>query len=157
MCYVYLFVLGCLTDEELRKGMTYGGLAFPDTGCPVPDVMCVCDCIVQFHLQMYSMYIYGINDFWFWFCQYFLNSLRPRQNRRNFTDDVFKCNFLNENILILIKISLKLVPKGPINNIPAFVQIMAWRRTGAIIWTNDDPVQWGIYASLGPNGFIWNI
>ena len=29
-----------------------------------------------------------------------------------------------------MKISLKLVPKGSINNIPALVQIMAWRRTG---------------------------
>ena len=31
---------------------------------------------------------------------------------------------------ITIKISLKFVPKGPINNIPALVQIMAWRRPG---------------------------
>ena len=31
---------------------------------------------------------------------------------------------------IPIKISLKFVPKGPINNIPAMVQIMAWRRPG---------------------------
>ena len=31
---------------------------------------------------------------------------------------------------IPIEISLKFVPKGPINNIPALVQIMAWRRTG---------------------------
>ena len=38
--------------------------------------------------------------------------------------------FFNENIWILIKISLKFVPKGPINNIPALVQIMAWRRPG---------------------------
>ena len=29
-----------------------------------------------------------------------------------------------------MKISLKFVPKGSINNIPALVQIMAWRRTG---------------------------
>ena len=29
--------------------------------------VCVCDCIVQFYLQMYSIYIYRINDFWFWF------------------------------------------------------------------------------------------
>ena len=28
-------------------------------------------------------------------------------------------------------ISLKFVPKGLINNIPALVQIMAWRRPGA--------------------------
>ena len=58
------------------------------------------------------------------------NSLRPRQNRRYFADVVFKCIFLNENVWIPIKISLKFVPKGPINNILALVQIMAWRRTG---------------------------
>ena len=33
----------------------------------------------------------------------------------------FKCIFLNENVLIAIKISLKFVPKGQINNIPALV------------------------------------
>ena len=58
------------------------------------------------------------------------NTWRPRQNERHFADDIFQCIFLNENILISIKISLKFVPKGPINNIPALVQIMAWRRPG---------------------------
>ena len=58
------------------------------------------------------------------------NTLRPRQNGRHFADDVFKCIFLNENVWISIKISLKFVPKGPINNIPSLVQIMAWRRSG---------------------------
>ena len=58
------------------------------------------------------------------------NSLRPRGNRRHFADDIFKCIFLNENVWSSIKISLKFVPKGPINNIPALVQIMAWRRPG---------------------------
>ena len=58
------------------------------------------------------------------------NSLRPRQNGRHFADDIFKCIFLNDNIWIPINISLKFVPKGPINNIPALVQIMAWRRPG---------------------------
>ena len=48
----------------------------------------------------------------------------------NFADDIFKCIFFNENVWIPIKISLKFVPKGPINNIPAIVQIMAWRRPG---------------------------
>ena len=43
-------------------------------------------------------------------------------------DDTFKCKFVNENVLILIKISLKFVPTGPIDNIPALVQIMAWGR-----------------------------
>ena len=38
--------------------------------------------------------------------------------------------FSNENFKILIKISLKLVPNGPINSIPALVQMMAWRLSG---------------------------
>ena len=59
-----------------------------------------------------------------------VNTLRPRQNGRHFADDTFKRIFLNENVLISIKISLKFVPKDPINNIPALVQIMAWRRPG---------------------------
>ena len=49
-----------------------------------------------------------------------------------------------------IKISLKFVPRGPINNIPALVQIMAWRQSG------DKPLSepklnrfTDIYAALG--------
>ena len=59
-----------------------------------------------------------------------VNTLRPRQNGRHFADDIFKCIFLNENVWIPTQISLKFVPQGPINNIPALVQIMAWRRLG---------------------------
>ena len=42
------------------------------------------------------------------------------------------CNhiFVNENVKISIKFSLKFVSKGPINNIPTLVPIMAWRRSG---------------------------
>ena len=59
-----------------------------------------------------------------------LYSLRPRQNGRLFADDTFKRIFLNENIRISNKKSLKYVPKGLINNFPALVLIMAWRRPG---------------------------
>ena len=58
------------------------------------------------------------------------NTLRPKQNGRHFADDIFKWIFLNENVWIPIKISLKFVLQGPINNIPALVQIMAWRQPG---------------------------
>ena len=58
------------------------------------------------------------------------NTLRPRQNGRHFADDTFKRIFLNENVRILMKISLTFVPKAPINNIPALVQMMAWRPPG---------------------------
>ena len=43
----------------------------------------------------------------------------------------FQVHFLNENVWIPIKISLKFVPKGPINNITSLVQMMVWRRPGA--------------------------
>ena len=59
-----------------------------------------------------------------------INTLRLRQNGRHFTDDTFKRIFVNENVRILIEISLKFVPNGPINNIPALVQVMAWRLPG---------------------------
>ena len=79
---------------------------------------------------------------------------------RNKIVAIFKCIFLNENVQILLKISLKFVPKVRINNIQALVQIMAWRRPG------DRPlsepiVYWHIYVSLGLNelklcmGAVW--
>ena len=37
---------------------------------------------------------------------------------------------VNEKFCILTKISLKFVPKGPIDNNPALVKIMAWRQIG---------------------------
>ena len=58
------------------------------------------------------------------------NTLRPRQNGRHFPDDIFNSNCLNENVWTPNKISLKFVPKGLINNVPALVQTMAWHRRG---------------------------
>ena len=45
-------------------------------------------------------------------------------------DDIFKCFFFNENILVSIKNSLNFVPKDPIDNKPLLVQVMAWSRIG---------------------------
>ena len=59
-----------------------------------------------------------------------LNTLWMRQNGCRFTDYVFKCIFFNENVWISIKNSLKFVPKGLMNNIPALVQLMAWHQAG---------------------------
>ena len=76
------------------------------------------------------------------------------KNGQYFADDIFKHIFVNENVWIPIKISLKFVSKGPINNIPALVQIIAWHcpRWQAIIWTNDGYFTNAYtYASLGLN------
>ena len=58
------------------------------------------------------------------------DTLRPRQNGRHNPDNIFKCIFVNENAWISLKISLMFIPKVRINNIPALVLIMAWRRPG---------------------------
>ena len=96
------------------------------------------------------------------------------KNARHFPDDIFKCIFFNENVWIPIQISLKFVPKGPINNIPAWVRIMAWRRPGdkplsepmmagfpthicvtRPQWVNGAP--WNIYGNLTALCAFWSI
>ena len=64
------------------------------------------------------------------FILHVLNTFRPRQNGCHFADGIFKCIYLNKNVWISIKISFKFVPKGPINNIPGLIQIMAWCQPG---------------------------
>ena len=64
----------------------------------------------------------------------FIITLRPGQNGRYFPDDILKWIFFNENIWILINISLKFVPMGPI----------------IILWI----IYWRIYVSLSLNELI---
>ena len=52
------------------------------------------------------------------------------KNGRHFADNTFSRILMNENVSISIWISLKFVPKGPIDNKAALVQVMAWRWTG---------------------------
>ena len=80
-----------------------------------------------------------------------INTLRPRQNGRHFTDDTFKHMVLNESARISIEISLKFVPESRINNIPAMVQIMVPTRHYLNQWWLDYRQ---IYASLGLNELI---
>ena len=88
-----------------------------------------------------------------------VSTLRPKQNGRNFPDDIFKCIFLNENVWISIEISLKNVTYGPVNiNITALVQIMAYpTRRQAIIWIDDSLFYWRIYAPLGLNELTYDL
>ena len=48
----------------------------------------------------------------------------------SFADDNFNCIFLNENEKIPIRFSLNFIPRSPIDDKPALVEVMAWRRTG---------------------------
>ena len=66
------------------------------------------------------------------------------------SNDIFKYIFWNKNDKILIQISFKFVPKTPIDNAPALVQLMAWRLTDKPL---PEPMMtqfiWCIYVSLG--------
>ena len=44
-------------------------------------------------------------------------------------DGILNCILLNDNARFPIHIALKYVPKSPIDNKPALVQALAWRRT----------------------------
>ena len=73
----------------------------------------------QFHLISLNQ----LGEFLLMWCHLGINNtLRQRQNGCHFAYNIiFKCVLSNENVWTLIKISLKFVPKGLINNIPALV------------------------------------
>ena len=90
-------------------------------------------------VDWYHRYTIGYSgmDIWdLWTSTYWrrYNILKAIQYGRHFSDDIFKCISLNENIWISLKLSLKCVPKVPIDHIPAC-----------------DIYQWRIYASFGLN------
>ena len=84
---------------------------------------------------MYLLYFLGNKLFWIelnWIeienilAPIFLTH-RGRDKKGRYFESL-KCIFLTNNVLISIGISLKFVPKGPVEYIPSFVRIMAWRR-----------------------------
>ena len=83
----------------------------------------------------------------------FINTLRPRQHGCHLTGNIFECIFLNENVWILNKISLEIVPRGPTKNMSVLAQMMAWRRIDnkQFFLTNDGLGYWCIYGSLSLN------
>ena len=59
------------------------------------------------HAEM-SILIYTLN---------IINTTKPAQTGRHIAEDIFKCIFLNENLRILIQISLRFISRGTIHNI----------------------------------------
>ena len=47
---------------------------------------------------------------------FIITSSLPEQNGRHFADGIFKWMFMNERFCILIRISLKFLARGPIDN-----------------------------------------
>ena len=86
-------------------------------------------------------------------CVYYTLRHWGREKCQPFSRQHFQMDFFKTKCIILIKISLKFVPSGSINNIPALVPDngLAPVRRQAIIWTNDGLDYWHKYASLGLN------
>ena len=77
--------------------------------------------------------VWGVR--WEWASEWLnLTCFSPGLNGHHFTHNHFKCILINEKFCILIRISLKFVPKGPIDKKSALVHVMAWR------WTGDKPL-----------------
>ena len=75
------------------------------------------------------------------------------QNGCHFSDNIFRSIFdfsWKKSFVFWLKFHwhffLRAVPKVPVYNDPALVEIMAWQQ--AIIWTNTDLIHWGIYVAL---------
>ena len=73
--------------------------------------------------QVGMVHFYGVTEIYAlapgWFEWNF--NISPGHNGRHFSDDIFRCIFVNEKFSIVIKIPLKFVPKGPSGNNPALV------------------------------------
>ena len=100
--------------------------------CPRPDSMIKYNSGVFNNLQQncYCLLTYYTIPYHYTGLLTSFDTFRPRQNGRHFPEDILKWIFMNENVWIAIKISLKFVPRGPINKIPPLVQIMPWHRPG---------------------------
>ena len=117
-CLIYLlvFLLSAQTVLSFYNCRHYYDIAWSDISCHV------CEGFGPHELIWAACAVACLCLYWVF------NTLRPRQNVHRFVDDTIKRIFLNKNVRISIRISLKFVPKGPIN--PSLVQIMVWRQSG---------------------------
>ena len=100
------FVVTYIRDLNVVNAMATDAMTMPVIRA---SVVCCIDKV----LQEYSR-----------FSTSWVNSSPPGQNGHHFADDIFKCIFINEMFCILNQLSLKFIPRGLINNIPALVQIV---------------------------------
>ena len=92
---------------------------------------CVCFCYTSFsRVEAADLILWPVHSLSHW----------GRDEMDNVcAEDIFKCIFFNGNVWISIKISLKFVPEGEINSIPALVQ-RQW--LGAVQATSHHLNQW---------------
>ena len=77
-------------------------------------------------LQRFTALLFSLSKV----CDIIVNTLRLKQNGCHFADDIFKLIIFYEIWCILILIPLKFVPKVPVSNKPALIQLMVWHKLG---------------------------
>ena len=90
--------------------------------------------------RLTSGVMYNTHQYTFWWLCRLISPLDKMAAM--FADDIYKCAFMNEKLCILIRISLKFVPKSSIDNKSALVQVMAGHRKG------DKPVSKSMLTQL---------
>ena len=80
------------------------------------------NCTLDVDDQIRFLYVYEANI-------WMIETLRHLQNYRHFIDDI-QYIFLKGDVFILIKISLRFLPRSLMPNSVALVQVMPWHRTG---------------------------
>ena len=121
----WYLTVGCcelVTEVKANPSMQTGTTLEPSS--PTITIVCCCLCH-QFHMRLNSFIDARQPNV------KRVKTLRPRQNYCHFADDIFKCNFVDQNVWILLTISLKFVPRVRIYSNLALVQIMAWCLTKA--------------------------
>ena len=119
----------CWKSWQMARATVYmPHLHFTDDQTTLVQVMAWCRRASSLYLSQCwprSLSPYGVTG------PRWINSSLPGENGHPFRDDISKCIFMNEKCCILILLSLKFFPEGPINIKLVLFQVMAWRRTGA--------------------------
>ena len=103
-------------------------------GWTLPRIIpAVCHALYKFCYQGQMTALILINFFWStkWislFLNQLFDTLRPRPNGQYFVDDIFKGISWNENVWIVVDISLKFIREGPTDNKSSLVRKMTRHR-----------------------------
>ena len=143
MTYIYTTLTTLMIYVYIRSQLKWVIISL-DTGSkpkyvvlPIPYLQTIQDlfltrlhiikCAVQIKMQMYFMLGKSSSS---WFQTSVSYHIEAKTGWTPFRRRHFHVHFLQWNCCILIKLSLKYVRKGPIDNNRALVRTTAWRRSG---------------------------
>ena len=115
MLFLCISTQPCAPERKLTHGKNNGNQHL--LSCFSMDIL-VCFYVIDVLIMSSDDFFCHCN---IWLVSSYVNSSPTGQNDHHFTDDIFRCIFVNEIFFIFIKIPLKFVPNGPFDNNPAWV------------------------------------